>query len=63
MRTAERAALVERLARAKAWSRLTEPQRDELHDEASREVEELVTDHQDHSAIGWMLLDPEEAEA
>lgn len=63
MKTVERAALVERLARAKAWSRLTETQRDEFHEEASREVDELVTDHQDQASIGWMLLDPEEAEA
>jgi hypothetical protein len=60
VKVAEQRALVERLARARAWTRLTDDDREALRTEASRDVDEVVVSHHDWGEIAWMLLDAAE---
>jgi hypothetical protein len=62
MKVAERAAMIDRLARGLAWSALSEKRRERLRAKAADLVDELEQTHRDDDAIAWMLLDPEPAD-
>ena len=58
MKVAEQRALVERLARARAWLRMTDEERQAIREQASADIDEIATSFRDNDQIAWMLLDP-----
>jgi hypothetical protein len=64
MNDADRVALVDRLARGLAWTRLEEHQRAKLRRRAVALVQELEIGREQTDRLGWMLLpEPVDAEA
>lgn len=64
MNAADRIALVDRLARARAWNRLEEHERAALRRTAEADIAEIEVSKQQLERIGWLFveLDPEEVE-
>jgi len=54
---ADRVALVERMARARAWN-LAQGQRDHYLAEAQADLAEIETSDVQIRRIGWMLIEP-----
>lgn len=62
MKVAERAALVDRIARALSWIEQPDATRAAARARAAKVVDEIEQGHRDDHEIAWMLLDPDEAE-
>jgi hypothetical protein len=62
MTPADRSALVDRLARARAWNRLTDDERAALRRHAADDLTEVELTDVQMTRIGWMLVEPAPAE-
>ena len=59
MKPAERAALIDRIARALAWETLSDPGKATRRSEAAAIVDELRTGYEQNQRIGWVFVDTE----
>ena len=62
MTPADRSALVDRIARARAWNRLEEHERGALRRDAAADLAEIELGDVQTVRIGWMLVEPDRAE-
>ena len=62
MKVTERAALIDRLARALLWTEQPEPVRALARERAVEVIDEIEQGHRDHDEIAWMLLDDTKVE-
>ena len=62
MRGTDYAALVDRLARAVAWTELTDQGKRRCVEVATNVLSELEADHEAQDKIGWMFVSLDEAD-
>jgi hypothetical protein len=59
VKVAERVALIERVARARAWSSLSASDQEINRQRARALVSELEDSYRDSLAVGWIFVDPD----
>ena len=62
MSPADRVALVDRLARARAWNALAKSDQDHLRQRVSADIDELEIAQEQIARIGWMLIEVSDEE-